>query len=230
MEPRDLDGRGGGEPDPSAGARRLMVEEQLRARGVRDARVLAVMGEVPRHRFVAPELGGRAYGDWALPSLAGQTISQPYMVARMLELLEIAATHRVLEIGTGTGYLTACLSLLGAQVTSIDIHASLSAAAAVNLSSVSGARAQLQVRDAFDPTPLGEYDVIAVTGSMPLDSHCFEKALRVGGRLFEVVGTPPLMDARIVRRVEADQWIRESVFETFIAPLINAPQAPRFVF
>ena len=207
-----------------------MVDQQVRTWEVLDSRVLDVLASVPREMFVPTAYRELAFADADIPIGCGQSMLAPKLHGRILQTLNVGAEDKVLEIGTGTGYLTACLSLLGAQVTSIDIHASLSAAAGVNLQSVSGARAQLQVRDAFDPTPLGEYDVIAVTGSMPLDSHCFEKALRVGGRLFEVVGTAPLMDARIVRRVEADQWIRESVFETFIDPLINAPQAPRFVF
>ena len=207
-----------------------MVDQQIRTWEVLDSRVLDVLAEVPREMFVPRAYRDLAFADTQIPIGCGQNMLAPKMHGRILQALNIAAHDRILEIGTGSGYLTACLALLGAQTTSIDIHAELSAGAAAALRSVAGVRPQLQVRDAFGPQPLGEYDVIAVTGSLPVDDRSFEKSLAVGGRLFEVVGTAPVMEARIVRRVEADQWIRESLFETVIDPLLNAPQAPRFVF
>lgn len=207
-----------------------MVDQQVRTWEVLDSRVLDVLSEVPREIFVPREYRELAFADAPIPIGCGQTMLAPKMHGRILQALNISPMDKVLEIGTGTGYLTACLSLLGAQTTSIEIHPQLSALATTALRSVAGVRVQLQVRDAFAPQPLGEYDVIAVTGSLPVDDRCFEKALAVGGRLFEVVGTAPVMEARIVRRVESDQWIRETVFETVIDPLINAPRPPRFVF
>jgi protein-L-isoaspartate(D-aspartate) O-methyltransferase len=207
-----------------------MVDQQIRTWEVLDSRVLDVLSDVPREMFVPREYRELAFADAQIPIGCGQRMLAPKLHGRILQSLNISPQDRILEIGTGTGYLTACLSLLGAQVTSIDIHPELSTLAASALRSVAGARPQLQVRDAFGPQPLGEYDVIAVTGSLPVEDRCFEKALAVGGRLFEVVGTAPVMEARIVRRVESDQWIRETVFETVIDPLINARQAPRFVF
>jgi protein-L-isoaspartate(D-aspartate) O-methyltransferase len=211
-------------------ARQQMVDQQVRTWEVLDARVLDVLASVPREIFVPTAYRDLAFADAPIPIGHGQSMLAPKIHGRILQILNVASTDKVLEIGTGTGCLTACLARLGAQVTSIEIHAPLSAAAAANLQKVGGCSAQLQVRDAFGGEPLGEYDAIAVTGSLPVDDRRFEKALRIGGRLFEVVGRAPLMEARIVRRVEADQWIRESVFETVIDPLINAPQAERFVF
>ena len=115
-------------PDFSV-ARRRMIEEQLRARGIRDPRVLEAMAAVPRHRFVDPSLWPRAYGDHALPTADGQTISQPWIVARMLELAEIDPEDRVLEIGTGSGYQTALLARLAARVFSVERVAGLLRAA-----------------------------------------------------------------------------------------------------
>ncbi len=207
-----------------------MVDQQIRTWEVLDSRVLNVLADVPREIFVPREYRELAFADSSIPIGCGQNMLAPKIHGRILQTLDITPRDRILEIGTGSGYLTACLALLGAQTTSIEYHEALSAAAAQNLRSVAGARAQLQVRDAFGREPLGEYDVIAVTGSLPVDDRVFEKALAVGGRLFEVVGTAPVMEARLVRRVEADQWIRESVFETVIDPLINAPAPPRFVF
>ena len=207
-----------------------MVDQQVRTWEVLDPRVLDVLAEIPREIFVPRAFRELAFADDQIPIGFGQNMLAPKMHGRILQILNVGTDDRVLEIGTGTGYLTACLCLLGAQTTSLEIVPELSAAAAQNLRSVAGARAQLQVRDAFGPEPLGEYDVIAVTGSLPVDDRSFEKALAVGGRLFEVVGTAPLMEARLVRRVDTDQWIRDCVFETVIDPLRNAPPAPEFTF
>jgi len=126
--------------------------------------------------------------------------------------------------------LAACLSLLGSSTRSIDIRAEFTAAAAVNLRAVPQARVDLETRDAFGSAALGEYDVIAVTGSLPVYDTRFQQALRVGGRLFAVVGVAPVMDAVLVRRVDSTEWIRESLFETVIDPLINATAPQGFVF
>jgi protein-L-isoaspartate(D-aspartate) O-methyltransferase len=120
--------------------------------------------------------------------------------------------------------------MLGSSVHSIDILAGLTAMAAANLRAVPQARVQLETRDAFSGAPLGEYDVIAVTGSMPVYDPRFQEALRVGGRLFAVIGVAPVMDAVLIRRVDDAEWIRESLFETVIDRLVNAPAAAGFVF
>jgi protein-L-isoaspartate(D-aspartate) O-methyltransferase len=122
------------------------------------------------------------------------------------------------------------MSLLGGSAHSIDIHAGLIAAAAANLRAVPEARVQLETRDAFSGAPLGEYDVIAVTGSLPIYDTRFQNALRIGGRLFVVTGVAPVMDAVLLRRVDESEWIRESLFETVIDPLINAAAPQGFVF
>lgn len=207
-----------------------MVDQQIRTWEVLDSRVLDVLSDVPREIFVPRDFRELAFADAQIPIGHGQNMLAPKMHGRILQMLNIRREDRILEIGTGTGYLTACLALLGGQVTSIEIHPELSSTAAQNLRSIAGTQVQLQVRDAFGPDSLGEYDIIAVTGSLPVEYRGFESALAVGGRLFEVVGRTPLMEAQRVRRVGTDQWIRESVFETVIDPLINAPQAPRFVF
>jgi protein-L-isoaspartate(D-aspartate) O-methyltransferase len=133
-------------------------------------------------------------------------------------------------VGTGTGYLAACLSLLASSTHSIDIRAEFTSAAAANLRAVPQARVQLETRDAFNGASLGEFDVIALTGSLPVYDTRFEQALRVGGRLFAVVGVAPVMDAVLVRRVDSTEWIRESLFETVIEPLTNATAPQGFVF
>jgi protein-L-isoaspartate(D-aspartate) O-methyltransferase len=122
------------------------------------------------------------------------------------------------------------MSLLGGSTHSIDIHPELTARAAANLRAVPQARVTLETRDAFEAAPLGEFDAIAVTGSMPVYDPRFERALRAGGRLFAVVGSAPVMEAILVRRIDETEWIRESLFETVIDPLINATARPAFVF
>jgi protein-L-isoaspartate(D-aspartate) O-methyltransferase len=136
----------------------------------------------------------------------------------------------VLEVGSGTGYLAACLSLLGCSTRSLDIHPGLVEAARMNLRALPQALVQFEIRDAFAAAPLGEFDAIAITGSLPVYDTRFEKSLRVGGRLFAIIGAAPVMDAVLVRRVDDNEWIRESLFETVVEPLINATAAQKFVF
>jgi protein-L-isoaspartate(D-aspartate) O-methyltransferase len=211
-------------------ARQQMVDQQIRTWEVLDPRVLDVFAIVPREAFVPPEYRELAFADAPIPIGFGQTMLAPKLQGRILQALSVAATDDVLEVGSGTGYLSACLSLLGASTRSLDIHPQFSAAAAANLRTVAQARVQFETRDVFSSAPLGEYDAIAVTGSLPVYDARFEKSLRLGGRLFAMVGMAPVMDAILVRRVGQAEWIRESLFETVVEPLINATAAQSFVF
>ena len=211
-------------------ARRQMVDQQIRAWEVLDARVLDVLSALPREAFVPPEYAELAFADAPIPIGLGQSMLAPQLQGRILQALAVTAADDVLEVGSGTGYLSACFGLLGASTRSIDIHPTFTASSRANLKHVAQAHVRFETRDAFDGAALGEYDAIAVTGSMPLYDSRFERSLRVGGRLFAVVGSAPVMDAMLVRRVDEDEWIRESLFETVIDPLINATAAPRFVF
>ncbi|MGC1519948.1 MAG: protein-L-isoaspartate O-methyltransferase [Steroidobacteraceae bacterium] len=211
-------------------ARQQMVDQQIRTWEVLDPRVLGALSAVPREAFVPAEYRELAFVDAPIPIGYGQSMLAPKVQGRILQALGISARDTVLEVGTGSGYLSACLSLLGGATHTIDIHAELVAMAQANLRAVPDARVQVEVRDAFDAAPLGQYDVIAVTGSLPIYDSRFERSLRVGGRLFAVVGTAHVMDAVLVRRVDGDEWIRESLFETVIDPLINATAAQKFVF
>jgi protein-L-isoaspartate(D-aspartate) O-methyltransferase len=211
-------------------ARQQMVDQQIRAWEVLDPRVLDVFSAVPREAFVPAEYRELAFADTPIPVGFGQFMLAPVLQGRILQALGIGRAERVLEVGTGSGYLSACMSLLADSVHSIDIHAGLSAAAAANLRALPQARVQLETRDAFSGAPLGEYDVIALTGSLPVYDARFQEALRIGGRLFAVVGVAPVMDAVLIRRVDQAEWIRESLFETVIDPLINATAPQGFVF
>jgi protein-L-isoaspartate(D-aspartate) O-methyltransferase len=211
-------------------ARQQMVDQQIRTWEVLDPRVLDVFSMVPREAFVPAQYRELAFADAAIPIGLGQSMLAPKIQGRILQALSVAPTDSVLEVGSGSGYLSACLSLLGSATRSIDIHADLTALARANLQAVPEARVDFETRDAFAAAPLGEFDAIAVTGSLPVYDSRFERSLRVGGRLFAIVGEAPVMDAILVRRVDNGEWIRESLFETVVEPLINATAAQRFVF
>ena len=211
-------------------ARRQMVDQQIRTWEVLDPRVLDAMSAVPRELFVPAAYRELAFADAPIPIGCGQSMLAPKLQGRILQALGVNPTDSVLEIGSGTGYLAGCFALLGAATHSIDIHAELTALARANLRGLPAARVEFETRDAFGSAARGEYDVVAVTGSLPVYDARFERALRVGGRLFAIVGVAPVMDAILVRRVDNTEWIHESLFETVIEPLINATAAPAFVF
>jgi protein-L-isoaspartate(D-aspartate) O-methyltransferase len=210
-------------------ARLQMVDQQIRTWQVLDTRVLDAVSQVPREAFVPAAYRELAFADAPIPIGHGENMLAPNMQARILQALSLSASDRALEVGTGTGYLAACMSLLAAETTSIDIHADFVAMAVANMRAVEGARPHILERDAFG-APLGEYDAIAVTGSLPVYDNRFQQALRIGGRMFAVVGSAPVMDAILVRRVGPSEWIRESLFETVVEPLTGAAAAPKFVF
>ncbi len=199
-----------------------MVDEQLRARGVRDERVLAAMGEVPRHRFVAPDLLARAYGDWALPSLAGQTISQPYMVARMLELLELGATDRVLEVGTGTGYQTLLLSRLAAEVFSIERLESLLEAARERLRALGATNVRLRAGDgSLGWSDFAPYDRVLVAAAAPRVPRALRGQLGDRGLLVIPVGGPQFQHLESWRHLPGGRWERRRHGECRFVPLVG---------
>src|SRR5258706_3175520 len=158
-------------------ARQQMVDQQIRTWEVLDPRVLDALSVVPREAFVPSEYGELAFADAPIPIGFGQTMLAPKLQGRILQALGPNATDSVLEVGSGTGYLSACLSLLSASTRSIDIHAGLVGASAANLRAVPDARVQFELRDAFGPAPLGEYDVDALTGTLPVSETRFERSL-----------------------------------------------------
>ena len=211
-------------------ARQQMVDQQIRTWEVLDPRVLEALSVVPREAFVPPAYRELAFADAPIPIGHGQSMLAPKLQGRILQALGPSETDSILEIGSGTGYLSATLSLLGASTHAIDIHPQLVEAAKSNLRAIPEARVDFELRDAFGGAAFGEYDVIAVTGSMPVYDPRFEQALRIGGRLFAIVGDAPAMEALLVRRVDEGEWVRESLFETVVDPLVHAPAAPKFRF
>jgi protein-L-isoaspartate(D-aspartate) O-methyltransferase len=211
-------------------ARRQMVEQQVRTWDVLDARVLETLSAVPRERFVPEAYRGVAFADTEIPIGHGQFMLKPAIEGRILQALAPARGEQALEIGTGTGFFAACLAHLTGRVESLEIRRDMAANAAAAIDAAGIARVDIETADALAREYQPCYQVIAVTGSLPVYDRRFERALTVGGRLFIVVGSPPVMEARLVTRTGDDSWLTESLFETSIAPLVNATAAPRFRF
>ena len=210
--------------------RHQMVEQQVRAWSVLDLKVLEVMDRVAREQFVPAAFRDVAYADMNVPLGHGQTMLAPKVEGRILQSLAIQPQDRVLEVGTGSGYFAACLAQLARSVRSIEIVPELADTARANLER-SGVRSVLvETGDAMTTTGEELFEVIALTGSLPVYDPRFERALVVGGRLFVTVGTGPTMEARKVARTGRRDWTRKSLFETRIEPLVNAPRPPAFVF
>jgi protein-L-isoaspartate(D-aspartate) O-methyltransferase len=213
-----------------AAARRQMIEQQVRAWEVLDLAVLAVMERVPREEFVPAAYREVAFADLCVPLGHGQTMLAPKLEGRILQALAIQPDDHALEVGTGSGYFAACLGGLARRVRSVEIFPDLAEAARANLQRTGVHNVVIEAMDAMTLAESGAYDVIALTGSLPVYDPRFEQALTVGGRLFAVVGQGPAMEARLVTRVGPAEWLTESLFETVMDPLVHAPQAPRFVF
>jgi protein-L-isoaspartate(D-aspartate) O-methyltransferase len=211
-------------------ARTQMVNQQVRAWDVLDPTVLAVLAQVPREQFVPPRFRQLAFADTAIPLPAGQVMMTPQLEGRLLKALTIRGTDRVLEVGTGSGFLTACLARLASRVTSLEIIPELADTARRNLRSAATWNAEVRTADVFQYRPDEPWDVIAVTGSVPQPDERFQRWLAEGGRLFIVVGEAPLMEARLITRTGPDQWATTTLFETSVPALRNAPSPSKFRF
>jgi len=212
----------GSAQDPFATARRRMVTEQLVARGVRDPRVLEAMGAVPRDHFVDPALAARAYGDHALPTAEGQTISQPYIVARMLELARLEPHHRVLEIGTGSGYQTALLAALAERVFSVERVPSLLRAAQRRLAELGVNNVALRHGDgSMGWQEFGPYDRVLVAAAAPRVPDALRAQLGERGLLVIPVGSANVQHMEVWFRGADGAWSHERHGECRFVPLVG---------
>ncbi len=201
--------------------RARMIEVQLRQRGIRDERVLAAMSQVPRHEFVAEPYQPDAYDDNPLPIGEGQTISQPYIVALMLELLAIRPEHTVLEIGTGSGYQTALLAELAHYVYTIERHLVLANNAQKTLQRLGYANITLEIGDGSAGLPAhAPYDGIIVAAAAPILPDSLVQQLKEGGRLVIPVGTPDSQQLELVEKIKGEPVISEHTGCRFV-PLIG---------
>lgn len=211
--------------------RTRMVEEQLVYRGIRDGPVVAAMRRVPRHRFVPPSEAASAYDDSALPIGEGQTISQPFVVAFMTQALQLTGREKVLEVGTGSGYMAALLGARCDHVYTVEIEPALATRARENLQRQDADNVTVIEGDGAQGWPAqAPYDAIVLSGSVAEIPEVLQQQLKVGGRLLAVVGEAPLMQARLVTCVAEGQFQSVNLFETSIPRLRNVPERGKFVF
>jgi protein-L-isoaspartate(D-aspartate) O-methyltransferase len=206
-------------------ARELMVEQQIRPWDVLEIRVLDVLARLPREAFVAESHRALAYADIELPLGNGQKMMKPVIEGRTLQALDLQPGDEVLEIGTGSGYLSACMGELAREVLSLEIDADLAATARARLDAAGlGNNVRIETADALTWDTERRFDAICVTGAVDVIPSRFAQWLRPGGRLFVIRGRSPVMEAVLVK---AD-GTTESLFETDIDYLRGAAPAPQF--
>jgi len=210
-------------------ARSQMLRQQIRAWEVLDDRVLATLGALPREFFVPGDYAEVAFADFEIPLAHGQRMMAPSVEGRLLQSLQLNPVERVLEIGTGSGFLTACLARLADSVVSVDVYEDFIDAAAPKLKQLAISNVELRAADGLTLDYEGEFDAIAVTGSVPEFHDRFIRMLRPGGKMFVVTGREPIMEAQLITLHAYGNWTRQSLFETLLTPLVNADSPPPFV-
>jgi protein-L-isoaspartate(D-aspartate) O-methyltransferase len=212
-------------------ARFNMIEQQIRTWEVLDPVVLDLLGEVHREDFIDESQLGLAFADVELPIGHGQTMLSPKIEGRILQALNIKRTDKVLLVGTGSGYLTALIAKLAKHVDALEIIPELSQQAEVRIQKQNIHNVTFYVLDAFSGyTTDKTYDVIVFAGSLQLHPSAAEQMLNIGGRMFAVVGEMPIMQATLTQRVSEGSSRKETLFETCLPPLVNAPQSVKFEF
>jgi len=212
-------------------ARHNMVEQQIRPWEVLDQAVLELLYAVPREEFVPAAFRKLAFADIEIPIGDGEAMMAPKIEARTLQALALGKTERVLEVGTGSGYLTALLARCAAHVHSLEIRPALAAFGRENLARHGADNVTLEVGDGARGDPKrAPYDAIVLTGSTPVLPAVLREQLAPGGRLFAVVGEPPVMVAQLITCTAPGAYGTASLFDTVLAPLVNAERPPRFRF
>jgi protein-L-isoaspartate(D-aspartate) O-methyltransferase len=212
-------------------ARFNMIEQQIRPWDVLDDTILSTLSATPREDFVPEQYRSLAFSDISIPLAHDQHMLAPKLEGKLLQSLAITPDDAILEIGTGSAYLTACLARLGRSVHSVDLYATFTVQAKTRLAAHRIDNVSLETADAATGLPTEQrFDAIAVCGSLPVLHQGFHSLLKPGGRLFVVVGRPPIMQALLITRSGAQEWRQESLFETSLPALINAPQPTIFSF
>lgn len=216
---------------PATYAREQMVAQQIRAWDVLDEQILNLFRSLTREQFVPKAYRDLAYADTDIPLGQGQHMLAPKVVGRILQALDVQPREQVLEVGTGSGFLSACLALQGATVHSVEILADLAEQARSNLAAAAVTGVQVTTGDALAKLAgPARYDAIVLTASLPVYDSRFEAQLKPGGRLFVVVGEGPAMDARLISVDASGERRQESLFETVLDPLANALRIEHFRF
>lgn len=211
-------------------ARRQMIEQQVRAWEVLDLKVLDALGRVPREEYAPAGYREVAFADTNVPLAHGQCMLAPKVEGRILQSLEIQPHEHALEVGTGTGFFAACIGQLARSVRTIDVFPDFVAGAAQAFARTGIHNVVAATADAMQFAEHDAYDVIALTGALPVYDARFERGLKVGGRLFACIGSGPMLEAVRVTRTGPADWSREGLFETGMPPLLHAPGPPQFVF
>ncbi|MFK8068157.1 MAG: protein-L-isoaspartate O-methyltransferase [Gammaproteobacteria bacterium] len=213
-------------------ARFNMVEQQIRPWEVVDQKVLDLITNTPREEFVSDQYQDLAFSDTNIPLGHNQVMMTPKLEARMLQALEIQSDEEILEIGTGSGYVTALLSQLGRHVTSEEIYADFTSKAAEQLKAINlSDNVTLNVTDSTKKREFyNRYDVIVVTGSTPQYDPIFQEQLSIGGRLFIIVGESPVMEALLIERLSEHEWKKQVLLETNLPALLGTNVPDKFVF
>ena len=212
-------------------ARFNMVEQQIRPWEVLDSRVLSLLETIHREDFVPVRYRKLAFADIAVPLDCGQVMMRPKIEARMLQALELDEDDSVLEIGTGSGFVTACLAALAKRVVSVEVFEQLHTDAASKLKEKQISNVELFQGDVMKGwQPEQAHDVVLVTGSIPEVTEQFKGWVNPGGRMFVVTGESPAMEARLLKRLDVTNWSEESLFETDLPRLVNSESPPVFEF
>lgn len=211
-------------------ARFNMVEQQIRPWGVHDMRVLEQLTKVKREQYVPAQHRSLAFMDLEIPLSKDARMWPPKLEAHALQALDLKPDDKVLEIGTGSGYFTALLASLAAHVTSVEIDPVLAAHAAQQLARHHVVNVTLETGDAAQGWGDQQYDAIVVTGSLPLLPERLRAQLKVGGRMFAILGEGSAMQATRITRLDSETYERKALFEISVPALVNAPRPSHFVF
>lgn len=213
-------------------AREQMIQQQLRTWEVLDPGILEIFERVPREAFVPAAYAELAYADLEIPLGGGDRMLAPKVVGRIVQAVAPQPTDRVLLVGVGSGFLAACLAARACSVRGLELREDLATAATRHLKEAGVRNVTVECRNAFDPEALGSgaYDIIVLAGSLPVPDDRFQRQLAIGGRMFAVIGSGLVMDARLIERTTGDAWRSSSLFETALKPLVGARQPERFNF
>jgi protein-L-isoaspartate(D-aspartate) O-methyltransferase len=212
-------------------ARFNMVEQQVRPWEVLDERVLTLLEKTHREDFVPVRYRKMAFTDMAIPLDHGQSMMKPVVEGRLLQALELKPDETALEIGTGSGFITACLSRMARHVISVDLYDQFTNEVAAKLKEKGISNVELETGNVMTGwQPEQAHDVLVVTGSVPSIPDHFRGWVNPGGRIFVVCGDEPAMEAMLLTKLSATEWREESLFETDLARLIGAERAPEFIF
>lgn len=212
-------------------ARFNMVEQQIRPWEVLDGRVLSLLESIHREDFVPVKYRKLAFADMPIPLVEEQVMMRPNIEGRLLQALSLGEDDTVLEIGTGSGFMTACLASLAKHVVSVEIFEELHETAKSRLKEKNIKNTEMFLGDVMQGwQPEQAHDVVVVTGSVPVVPEQFLGWVNPGGRMFVITGQSPAMEARLLTRLDVSQWREESLFETDLPRLVNAEEPEEFIF